>query len=775
EPAAQPAAQPAQATRGEAILVTARRTEERLESVPLAITAFSSESLEAQDIQSLNDISDNSPGFQFQNQAGGGSGRNDRSINNLTFRGLFLANVTPISQGGLVFIDGAPVINSSVPAIDDVARVEVLKGPQAAYFGRSTFSGAVNFVTKAPSYEFGGRIKAMYGNYGSNQVSGSVEFPLIDQVLALRVGGSHVFEGGQYKNSGDPNETFGDRKNDVVSAQMLFEPASNLKITGFFSYGEMHDGPPAQAALKNTEFNCDLGGTSGSYWCGALPNRMPEELIGGNYDLDETAYGILIDNVDGYPTIFDPSFNPRSGLKRQTVQADLRMDWEMGNGMVLSSITAYHTDRTQTALDLTFRDTSGYPNPNFGIIPGAPSFNHWLLNYQTDISDFSQEIRLTSAQTNRLRWTVGASYFTADYDNGAIYGLNVFGSGNSSTLRNQKPKTPAIFGALYFDITQDLTIGAEGRYQWDKIESSILASSSGVYYPEALVSKATFKSFSPRVTLDYAFAPDSTAYILFSRGYRPGGFNDGYGALTPTEQAQIATSAGATYDEERLDNYEAGIKTAFWNGRASLRAAIYIDKYRGGQVANSYTYYPDGSPTINLINVTENIGAVDLWGIELEGDVSPMEGLSLSGSFGLAESEIKSFVCAECLNIAGTNDATGNRLSGVPRLTWTASASYEHPVAEDWWGYARIDYRHRGRQYVDYYNAAWSRNDDKVDLRIGARQDNGLSFEAFATNLFNEQTLTGFRGTDLVTLATNDIRIALPEKRRLGIRFSYEF
>ncbi|GLK44212.1 TonB-dependent receptor [Novosphingobium resinovorum] len=757
-----------------AIVVTARRTEERLESVPLAISAFSAEALETQDIKSLNDISAATPGFQFQNQAGGGSGRNDRSINNLTFRGLALGNVSPISQGGLVFIDGAPVINASVPAIDDVARVEVLKGPQAAYFGRSTFSGAVNFVTKSPTYDFSGRVKGMAGNYGSNAVSGSINIPVIDQMLAFRLGASHDFEGGQYRNSADRSQHLGDRKTDAVSAQMLFQPTPSLKITGFASYAISKDGPPAQAALKSSEFNCNLGGTSGGYYCGKLPGKLPASLIGGNYVLDTRAYDVLIANSANYPTIFDPRFNKSTGLKRETLQADLRMDWELGGGLMLSSLTAYHSDKTQTGLDLTFRDTSGIANPT-AALPGAPSYIKWLLNYQSYVTDFSQELRLTSGQDQPLRWTVGASYFTADYDSGAIWGINPYGTGNSATLTNQKPKTPAIFGAVYFDVTPQLTISAEGRYQWDKIKSSVLASSSGVYYASPIVQQATFKSFSPRLTLDYKFAPDSTAYVLFSRGYRPGGFNGAYDALTTTEKAQIATTGGSTYKQEKLDNYEAGIKTAFLNGKASIRAAIYVDKYRDGQVSNSYTYYPDGSATINLLSVVENLGAVNLWGVELEGNVTPMEGLSLNGSFGLADSKIKNFICAECLNIGGTTDATGNKLSGVPRLTWTAGVQYDHQLSDAWSGFARVDYRHRGRQYVDNYNAAWSRNDDKVDLRLGARQDGGLAVEAFVTNLFNEQTMVGGRATDLVTLTTNEIRLALPEKRRMGVRFSYEF
>jgi iron complex outermembrane receptor protein len=776
---------PAEATGLQDITVTARRREEKLETVPIAVSAFSNQALEAQNTRSLVDISRNTPSFQFQNQAGGGSGRNDRSLNNITFRGLFLGNVSPISQGGLVFVDGAPVINGATPTLEDVQRVEVLKGPQSVYFGRSTFTGAINFVTKDPSFEFGGHVKAMYGTYGSNQASISVDVPIVDDMIALRLSGSHDKKGGQYTNFADRNQTFGTQQSDTLSGQLLVKPTDHLRLKAFLSYQHQNDGPPAQAALKKGEFNCNLGGTYGNYFCGALPNNLPGALISGNYAITPATYRALITNPNGYPTIFGSDYLKHGGLKRDVLQASLRGDYDFENGMTLSSITAWHRDKQASILDLVFRDSSNFANVS--TIPNAPASKQWLLMYQSLTTDFSQEVRLTSSQDSWIRWTAGANYFHADYKSGVIYGVSPFGYSNSSTRTDAIPSTPAVFGAVYISPVPAMTISLEGRYQWDHIKQNVLGTSTGALLTTPLELKETYKSFSPRASIDYKLTPGTMVYATFSRGYRPGGFNAALALLrqsAPAVYAQLTANGGAdAYNQEKIDNFEGGIKSRFWNNKASIRATVYYDQYKDGQVANSIPYFPAGSATVNLLSVIQNIGRVNLKGLELEGDLAPLRGLTFNGTLGINDSKIKSYVCQECLYIKGTTNAVGNQLSGAPKWTWTFGTSYEHPITPEWTAFTRVDYRHRGRQYVDTANVAYSRNDDQVDLRFGARRKD-FSIEAFVTNLFNEQTLTGFQSSDLLSFsgiagystgATSDIRLALPDKRRMGVRASFDF
>ena len=179
----------------EEIVVTARKVEENLMEVPLAVTAFSAEQLESIDMAQLTDIQLFTPSFSFTDQAGQ-SGRNDRSSNALVFRGLYLNVNVGITAGGLLFIDGAPVVGGYSPSIVDTERVEILKGPQSAYFGRSTFVGAVNFVMKEPDNEFRGRVSADFAKFGSNEQHVMLEGPIVKDKLSVRVSGRHWKQGG---------------------------------------------------------------------------------------------------------------------------------------------------------------------------------------------------------------------------------------------------------------------------------------------------------------------------------------------------------------------------------------------------------------------------------------------------------------------------------------------------------------------------------------------------------------------------------------------------
>lgn len=160
---AAPAALPVLAQSGdegirlEEVTVTARKVEENQMTVPMAITALTGAELEATGAKQLNDIMAMTPSFYFSNQQGA-SCRNDRTVNSLIFRGLYLDRNAGLTAGGQMFVDGAPVLGAMPPALADVERVEVLKGPQSAYFGRSAFAGAISFTTRDPAEVFRSRL-----------------------------------------------------------------------------------------------------------------------------------------------------------------------------------------------------------------------------------------------------------------------------------------------------------------------------------------------------------------------------------------------------------------------------------------------------------------------------------------------------------------------------------------------------------------------------------------------------------------------------------------
>jgi iron complex outermembrane receptor protein len=812
---------PAAAQQGaslEEVVVTARKREESLNTVPLAVSAFSANQIQQRGLSSVNDISSSTPSFHFQNQAGGGSGRNDRTINTLTFRGLVLSNDIGTRAGGLMFVDGAPVIGNVAPGLGpEVERVEVLKGPQSAFFGRSTFSGAVNIVTKDPPNVLTGSASVGASSYNSHTEQFSLGGPIVQDVLMGRFTIFNEVKGGQWTNAAPPNETFGDQRTSSIGGQLLWKPTSSLRIKASFTGYENKDGPPSQLALKQGQMNCNLNpvtvpssftstfiagnpqvanpNANNKYYCGAIPtaDKLSPSIISGNYRLDALSYGADVQNSKGFALFFDPSFQQSGGMHRQGMQSSLHIDYDLPKGYTLTSVTAFHADKTMSILDLDFRDGSNIPNLLHAAVPATESFVSWLLAYQAKNNDISQEIRLTSPQDQRFRWMVGGNYISADEYTGAVYGAGQFGVAFGSTELHYHPTTPAAFGAGYFDITSQLTLSAELRYQVDQVALSLPATQAGVALnPQPGLSK-NYQSVSPRVNLEYKFMPGSLAYVLFSRGYRPGGFNYPLvPALGAGPQLLAAATGGGyntSFDQERLDNYEAGVKSRFFHNTVQLNADIYYDKYTNGQISQTVTYF-SATGVLNQSALIKNVGAIELKGLELEGTWQTTRHLQLAGTLAINNTKILQGYCSDCTTIQSqssgigvtpvNNGLAGKKLPLAPEYSATIGAEYTDKLTSsiDW--YARGDYQYRGREYVDQANVAWIGDKNTLNLRLGIRTPS-YSVEFFCTNCTNDLTAESgsFASADLFSISpgptTQEIRYGLPVRRMLGGRVTASF
>ena len=200
-------AEGAQAQLIEEITVTARKREENILDVPLAITALTSDDIEARGIGEFKDIIAFTPGFHFAEHS---VGRADRSNRILVIRGMHISQENDHQQAATVFVDGAPMHGSVIAGLEDAERIEVVRGPQSAYFGRATLSGAVNFVTKTPGQESKGKLVTEFGKYGTKNIGLSFEGPL-NETTSYRVAISSQDTDGQYKAFNDDNLTLGAR------------------------------------------------------------------------------------------------------------------------------------------------------------------------------------------------------------------------------------------------------------------------------------------------------------------------------------------------------------------------------------------------------------------------------------------------------------------------------------------------------------------------------------------------------------------------------------
>jgi len=750
----------------EQVTVTARRRDENLMQVPVSISAVGAAQIENVGAKDLIELAQFTPGLHA---SVGGASRGDRASMRLTFRGLSVA-------GGLSFIDGAPYAGSRAPDVLDFERVEVLKGPQSVYFGRSTFAGAVNFVTKDPADTFKGRVRAELTNFDGSDTSLTLEGPLSD-TLGVRVNARHYSFGGYYENGGDPGSMTGSRSTDSVAATFLWEPTDKLSVRSLLSFTVDDDGAPTVVALKSgSEMFCNLGGTSGGglYLCGALPrvSQLDPKIISINDYMDPYTYQMLFQGGFNYPLTFDPTFNDRYGIKREVAVAHLKFDYDFDAGFAMSAISAWHSTKFGLMQDQLYRDGRDYPNPNWGRNPNASApYQHMAVLNQSMLYDFSQEVRVTTPQDWRLRGTFGANYYKEWGPPGSNPGVSYSGLIRGSK-QDKDVDTPAVFAGLYYDITDTITVGAEGRYQWDKITQHI------VYPNQAPSLSNTFTSFSPRVTFDWKFSSSSLLYALFSRGYQPGGFNTQLVGQPQNILDQVAVAgSNTTFDQERLDNYEIGLKHTWFDNTLRTIVALYYSDWMDGQVTNT-VFAVRADSTLQPVSVTQNIGKVNLKGIELDTEYVFNRNFSVTANWNYSDNEIKSYVYTPGgIRIRGSSDVNGNQLDRTPKVSWAVSPMFRGDLNDEYEWFARVDYRGRSRIFVDPTNVAWISPAHLFNARAGITKD-GLRLEAFINNLTdNDHIQEGVRANDVLfsNSQLNEIRVVLPDRRTYGLTLTYNF
>jgi iron complex outermembrane recepter protein len=572
----------------EEIVVTARKQNESLQEAPVAVTAFTAETIESLGLANINDIARFSPGVTFQAAFGRGT---ERPV----IRGAssIIASVNPTAESGAAyFVDGIYYAGAiSGFDIREVERVEVIKGPQSALYGRNTYSGAINFITKGPAEEFDASFLLAGGQHDEYRASASVSGPLVGEVLSGRVSARYYEYGGEYRNT-VTGDYVGDEKSTTFSGVLYFSPHDDLDVRLRASYQEDDDGALPLFMIGADANNCypglrsprfyGFGSNENQYFCGVVPPRNFVSLNSG-----PSSDGVLPDG-----TAYDGTLNKLSF-------ATLAVDWDMfGSGYRLVSQTGLSRALGKFGSDSDFRGTI------FVNAAAMAPNNAWFANTNfDDTDDVSQELRVESPADKRVRWMVGGYYFKRD----AIrYTLQIGRADRDVFNRDVQTVNTSVFGLIGADIIPDrLSVTVEGRWM-DENKSRFEAN---------IYEEGEYDGFTPRVTLDYKFSPDMMVYGIYSEGLKPGGLNGAAGR-----------AAGiATFEQESSKNYEIGFKSTWLGGKLTANIAAYFvdaqDVQLGTSVANT---------TGNAAQaVTTNQGAAETKGIEFELQARPIKGLSL--------------------------------------------------------------------------------------------------------------------------------------------------
>ena len=838
----------------EEITVTARKRDESIQDAPYTITALTSADIEVKGINELQDIVSFSPGFFYSENA---VGKNSRESRRLIFRGMNPRTDLMHRQAASVFIDGAPTIGPEFGSIENVERIEVLKGPQGAHFGRSTYTGALNIITKDPGDEFSGRVDVTSGQYGLSRRAITLDGPITESI-GYRVTASAYETGGQYDNAAVAGQKLGARSTDDFSLTLAFNPSDNLSAKLRYHTWKDNDGPDAATALdyRSGYTNCQPGAMVNrlaydpvnglrhpmvplDYVCGEVP--IPSAAHIGMDTGSPRALAMLNSHTNGTfplwngvrstPDLIAPD---HFGLERDAEEVSLAIDYDFDNGMNLNVIYAAHENSYGSHNDLDRRATENLDLAGQG---GAIWGSFWA-NHPADAQDLrmqamedsSWEVRLSSSDDQRLRWSVG--YSDVEMNNmsqiiGSMFGYTLRNDGaNGDPIRVGNPieggnlplcnawgadrcgwygeqtsnatntqwatiNTSAVYATLTYDLTEKLSLSAEVRRQKDEVNEGSYDNGSTVEVRNAI---GEFTSTMPRFIADFKANEDTTIYLSYAEGVLPGLFNPALIGLSDSQLAEISGQTGGAdveVDEEVAENWELGLKRSFLDGRGFVSAAYYSTDLTNVHIP-SVAFYSDVDEDGNAIqvptgNITGQGGNAELNGLELEGTVLLNENLTLGFTYALNDSELgNTFSSPDAQDLLGDSSlAVGNQFSRYPKTSGSVSLDFNKDVAAGEF-FARADVIYTGKMYASNAMLAHTGTGQRINLRTGLDTDT-YRLELFCTNCFEDEQpkglqamwdlsgITGEMGGGETAAGPRILAMSLPDKRVFGVRASIKF
>lgn len=781
----------------EEIIVTARKRSENILKTPVSVTAVTSEEVEQRGITSVQNLSEQTPGFNINNNS---SGRGDRSFQQLILRGFTPATTdsTPVAT----FIDGVPVSSpTAVMSVSNPERIELLRGPQSAYFGRNTFAGALNVVNKEPGNDVGGSLTTMIGTHNSRRIQGELEGPILEDKLSFRIAGDHSSKDGTYKNQANPSQTLGDQSSTNGNLLIVATPNDNLTIKAFGLISHDDDGPAALGLISARSItdstgrvvvpaqqNCTLAGFN-PFMCGTVPS-LPATTPAGNYNVDSFVRNALAvttnrlidqdDSVDSY------------GLVRNYRHAHLVVDYDIPDtNFTVSSLTGYNHEEWGSLSDIGNYDSSGIANPAYTATNGLRSYFSSAYLVENISKDFSQELRTSYDDGEALRFVAGLSYLSAngrrtvDTLDNMILNKQVTPSGKTES------KTLGGFFGVTYDITDKLTASVEGRYQIDKLYAYISPLAdvvvtdstfvpAGTYKAGSKLGQQEYKNFLPRLIAQYQWTDELMTYASVAKGVNPASLNAG--VVTYTGQtATIAKTLGIDLfvKPEKVTTYEVGIKGTAVDNRLRYAMAAYYSQWRDqlNQVIQTFV-----TPTGGFGSVfgTINSGNSDMKGLEFDGSFRLTNMVTLNAAGALNDSKIKDYNAPLVTFLVGTTDFSGNELPSTSKYSASGGILLNGFVAswDDASWFARLDYNYKSGVWSDVGNVLKTKETHMFNARAGVTVG-AVSVDVFANNLFDTRRYTTVNNNILFTPAPSftysTVNVGLREGRTLGVQAKYKF
>jgi iron complex outermembrane recepter protein len=708
------------------IVVTATKRTERLQDVPVSITAETGIELEHRGATQLQDIINTTPGLNNPGSGGGNS-------TNLTIRGVTTGTDLGLKQSTVALLyDDMPIDpvgqggGASNLRVVDIERVEVLRGPQGTLFGSGSLAGALRYITNKPDLsQFSGSAEVTAANTytGANSFSGNMVLnaPIIQDVLGIRLVAYDYDDGGWIDDlrageNANPTKTDGARFS--IAAKPNDQFSANLVLT--------------------YQDSKDYNGTDAGSLAVKPPNTGPGQISDG---------------------INDFIVELKSTIAALTLQYDF-------DSVTFTSVSTYHDRRSDTY------GTDTYFVPLTSLIAtGGANIVQGIDNetYGIDGSIYTQELRLASRGGGNFKWTAGAFYLHASaggsQEDRSDAVIPVIGSDNIVDLiYHFGQQEIAAFGEATYTFADkwDLTGGA--RVSHYMVSAQI---ATGGYIPvySILPSAYTHTDFhdlgtpvDPRVSLAYRLDPDLTLYTQVARGYRVGGVNltsDVGGRNTPP-----------SYAPDSLWNYEIGAKGRMFDGRLTYSTDFYYIDWSNIQVALQN----------QLGNYTGNASAARNYGVEFQVDAKPLSWLLVGAAFQLSKNEISKndpTISRPATGLVGVQD--GDVLPAAPEGQASTYAEVDFPVAS-FKGYVRATASYLGDEWTDFEHNGTKFGGFATESVRGGVNFGSYEVVAFVNNLSNSQGATGALDADIagpVVLGNQELFRIRPRTVGLTLRAKF--
>ena len=806
----------------EEIIVTARKREESVQDIPIAVSAFTANDIRELGLTSIDDIALYTPGFSFHSGFGRQPSLDRPAVRGQTTILNGIAGVKAVST----FVDGI-YIGGLVSSVDlaNVERVEIIKGPQSAQYGRGTYAGAINYVTRRPTEELEGEISVGGAQHETYEVKGWLSGPLSEGRAYFRLAAGYDQYGGEHVNTLSGDEV-GGQKTTNVSAKLFLTPNEQFEATLAVAYQKVDDDHFAMALQGRQHNNCCFRGppSGGADLSGVTGPRAREYYRGeAQRDLPVVLLTEELDSAGG------------AGNRNDRISASLTMHYDLPNNWRLSGLTGNIDDENESFFDATYGGydygtaiVNGYP-PHWrpqqfvtlfpGVsIPGGRAIcitfglcGGFMRLGAYEQSDLSQEVRLSSPSDRSFRATVGLYYYRGKkYETRAdkvipdvAAALNVYGFG--LVARQVSPNAPtgdedvtntAVFGALEWDLNDKWAATLEARLATDDV--SLIVHPTGNRSAVQGEYDDEFNSFNPRATLSYRPNEDTSLYMNVSKGSKPGGFNSN----VPLSAAGGPDESFRAFEEEEAWNYELGYKARLLNGRMALNVAAYRTEADEQQFTLVVEHRPNQSTSI-----VDNLGKTGISGLEMEMEALLAENLTVNIGYAWTKAEIKDYFNTDQADLRGANgslrddhrlgSAAGKRIPRIPEHQASLVVRHEgRPMASGFSWFFIGDVVYEGSRFSQIHNLIETGDMTRVGARIGVRRDN-LEITLWGKNLFDDDTpldilryidrrtgslpgcsaRTGCISGEVPNASSTPrgFAISLPRGRQVGISLAYSF